>query len=137
MSQQSAPDRDVASAQPRGRHHALDIGRFGIGQRAEDTRHRTLGELGRQFGGDQSPAPRNCQQGHPVFHVSKDHSRLQIPDAKATVDKEWEKLEKNPAWQLTEVRNKKEVIDETRIQDQKEEERVVSKSRPAVMNMSS
>ena len=71
MSQQSAPDRDVASTQPRGRHHALDIGRFGIRQRAEDTqrrraedtRRRTLGKLGRQFGDDQSSAPRSGQQG--------------------------------------------------------------------------
>ena len=32
---------------------------------------------------------------------------MQIPDAKAAVVKEWEKLEKIPAWQLTKVRNKK------------------------------
>ena len=37
---------------------------------------------------------------------------MRIPDAKAIVDKEREKLEKIPAWQLTEVRNKKEVIAE-------------------------
>ena len=36
-----------------------------------------------------------------------------IPDAKAPVEKEWEKLEKIPAWQLTDVR-KKEVIEEAR-----------------------
>ena len=57
-----------------GRHHAFDIGRLGFGQRAEDTRRRTLRELGRQFGDDQSPAPRSCQEGgegsgHPVFQV--------------------------------------------------------------------
>ena len=34
--------------------------------------------------------------------------------AKAAVEKDWEKLEKNPAWQLTKVRNKKVVIDEAR-----------------------
>ena len=39
---------------------------------------------------------------------------LQIPDAKAAVEKEWEKLEKNPAWDVTKVRSKKEVIDEAR-----------------------
>ena len=39
---------------------------------------------------------------------------IHLPDAKAAVDKEWEKLEKIPAWQLTKVRNKKEVIDEER-----------------------
>ena len=36
------------------------------------------------------------------------------PDAKAAVEKEFEKLEKIPGWQLTKVRNKKEVIDEAR-----------------------
>ena len=30
------------------------------------------------------------------------------------MDKEWEKLEKISAWNLTKVRSKKEVIDETR-----------------------
>ena len=40
---------------------------------------------------------------------------MKIPAAKAAVDKEWEKLEKIPAWDLTEVRsNKSEVIDEAR-----------------------
>ena len=39
---------------------------------------------------------------------------IKIPDAKAAVEKEWEKLEKIPAWQLTKVRNKKEVIEEAR-----------------------
>ena len=42
------------------------------------------------------------------------HQALKIPDAKAAVEKEWEKLEKIPAWQLTKVRNKKEVIEEAR-----------------------
>ena len=37
---------------------------------------------------------------------------MSIPDAKAAVGKEWEKLKKIPAWQLTKVRSKKEVIDE-------------------------
>ena len=36
------------------------------------------------------------------------------PAAKAAVDKEWEKLEKILAWNLTKVRSKKEVIDEAR-----------------------
>ena len=39
---------------------------------------------------------------------------MKIPDAKATVEKEWEKLEKIPAWQLTKGRNKNEVIAEAR-----------------------
>ena len=39
---------------------------------------------------------------------------MKIPTAKAAVDKEWEKLEKISAWNLTKVRSKKEVIDEAR-----------------------
>ena len=39
---------------------------------------------------------------------------FKIPDAKAAVEKKCEKLKKIPAWQLTKVRNKKEVIDEAR-----------------------
>ena len=39
------------------------------------------------------------------------------PAAKAAVDKEWEKLEKISAWNLTKVCGKKEVIDEARTSD--------------------
>ena len=39
---------------------------------------------------------------------------MKIPAAEAAVDKEWEKLEKIPAWDLTKVRSKSEVIDEAR-----------------------
>ena len=39
---------------------------------------------------------------------------MKIPAAKAAVDKEWEKLEKISAWNLTKVRSKQEVIDEAR-----------------------
>ena len=39
---------------------------------------------------------------------------MKIPAAKAALDKEWEKLEKIPAWNLTKVRSKSEVIDEAR-----------------------
>ena len=39
---------------------------------------------------------------------------MKIPAANAAVDKEWEKLEKISAWNLTKVRSKKEVIDEAR-----------------------
>ena len=44
---------------------------------------------------------------------------MKIPAAKAAVDKEWEKLEKFSAWNLTKVRNKSEVIDEARTKDRK------------------
>ena len=39
---------------------------------------------------------------------------LKISAAKAAVDKEWEKLEKISAWNLTKVKSKKTVIDEVR-----------------------
>ena len=39
---------------------------------------------------------------------------MKIPAAKAAVDKEWEKLEKIPAWDLTKVITKSEVLDEAR-----------------------
>ena len=39
---------------------------------------------------------------------------VKIPAAKASVDKEWEKLEKISAWNLTKVNSKKTVIDEAR-----------------------
>ena len=40
---------------------------------------------------------------------------VKIPAAKAVVDKEWEKLEKISAWNLTKVKSKKQVIDEARM----------------------
>ena len=39
---------------------------------------------------------------------------MKIPAAKAAVDKECEQVEQIPAWDLTKVRSKKEVIDEAR-----------------------
>ena len=39
---------------------------------------------------------------------------MKIPAAKAAADKEWEKLEKISAWNLTKVRSKRQVIDEAR-----------------------
>ena len=44
---------------------------------------------------------------------------MKIPAAKAAVDKEWEKLGKILAWDLTKVRNKSEVIDEARTKGRK------------------
>ena len=40
---------------------------------------------------------------------------MKIPAAKAAVDKEWEKLEKISAWNLTKVISKRSVIDEARM----------------------
>ena len=74
----------------------------------ESTRKR-LGE---------NPARRSrrslCQEG--VQHIeslqscAQVFSMPQIPDAMAAVDKDLEKLEKLPVWQMTKVRSSKEVI---------------------------
>ena len=45
---------------------------------------------------------------------------MKIPDAKAAVDKEWEKLEKLPAWHMAKVNSQKEVI----LESQKEQRTV-------------
>ena len=42
---------------------------------------------------------------------------MMIPATKSAADKEWEKLEKIPAWDKTKVRSKSEVIDEARTKD--------------------
>ena len=39
---------------------------------------------------------------------------MKVPAAKAAVGKEWETVEKIPAWDIRKVRNKSEVIDEAR-----------------------
>ena len=57
---------------------------------------------------------------NPLQHYNLVHKFIPMPEtmkfpaAKAVVDKEWEKLEKIPAWDITKVRNKSEVIDEAR-----------------------
>ena len=45
---------------------------------------------------------------------------MKILDAKAAVDKEWEKVEKLPAWQVPNLRSKRQVIEKAR-----KEERIV------------
>ena len=44
---------------------------------------------------------------------------MKIPAAEEAVDKEWEKLENIPAWDLTKVTSKKEVIDDARTKSAK------------------
>ena len=57
----------------------------------------------------------NSLQHHKLVHkFIRIPQAVKIPAAKAAVDKEWEKLEKISAWNLTKVRSKKEVIDEAR-----------------------
>ena len=57
----------------------------------------------------------NALQNYNLFHkIFLCLKAMKIPAAKATVDKEWEKLEKISAWNLTKVRSKKKVTDEAR-----------------------
>ena len=49
-----------------------------------------------------------------VHHFIPMPRAMKIPAAKAAVDKELEKLGKIPAWDLTKVRSKSEVIEEAR-----------------------
>ena len=56
----------------------------------------------------------SLQHFHLVHKFIPMPQAMKIPAAKAAVDKEWEKLEKFSAWNLTKVRSKKEVIDEAR-----------------------
>ena len=42
------------------------------------------------------------------------HQAMKIPAAEAAVDDEWKELDKIPAWNLTRVRSKSEVVDEAR-----------------------
>ena len=55
----------------------------------------------------------NSLQHHNLVHKFIPYPQaMKIPEAKPAVDKEWEKLEKFSAWNLTKVGSKKEVIDE-------------------------
>ena len=53
---------------------------------------------------------------HKFIHMLQ---AMKIPDVKAAVENDGEKLEKIPAWQLTKVRKKKEVIVEARKEGRK------------------
>ena len=50
-----------------------------------------------------------CSLVHKPFLIPQ---TMKIPDAKATVDRSWDKLKNIPAWQLLQVKSKLEVIDE-------------------------
>ena len=56
----------------------------------------------------------SVQQYNLVHKIVPMPQAMKIPAAKAAAHKEWEKLEKIPAWNLTKVRSKQEVIDEAR-----------------------
>ena len=99
--------------------------------------HRNIGKRKTKYAcvvdADESTRPRLEGAGHKphqdhitakgtnsVTHYSLVHKFIpmpqafKIPDAEAAVEKYYEKPEKIPVWQLTKVRNKKEVIEEAR-----------------------
>ena len=59
--------------------------------------------------------PQECLWGILNHKLIPMPQAMKIPAAKAAVDKEWEKLEKISAWNLTKVKSKKQVIDEARM----------------------
>ena len=62
----------------------------------------------------------NSLQHHNLVHkLILMPAAMKIPAAKAAVDKEWEKLQKIPAWDITKVRNKSEVIHDGRSKGRK------------------
>ena len=61
------------------------------------------------FAGKGENSLRHCNLVHKFIPLPQ---AMKILAAKATVDKEWEKLEKISAWNLTKVRSTKEVIGE-------------------------
>ena len=62
----------------------------------------------------------NSLQHHNLVHKFILRPRaIKKPAAKAAVDKEWEKLQKIPAWDITKVRNKSEAIDDARTKGRK------------------
>ena len=108
-----------------------------VAMKSSGETHRIIGKRKTKYAcvadADESTRPRPEGAGH---HLHQDHitakglnsmthysllhkfipmpQAFKIPDAMAAVKKEWEKLEKIPAWQLTRVKNKKEVIEEAR-----------------------
>ena len=80
---------------------------------SESTRLRTEDSLPNHHGDHIAGKGDNSLQHYNLVHKFIPMPQaMKIPAAKATVDKE--KLEKIPAWDLTKVRSKKEVIDEAR-----------------------
>ena len=61
----------------------------------------------------------SVQHGNLVHKIILMPQAMKIPAAKASVDEEWEKLEKIPASDKTKVRNKSEVINEARKEGRK------------------
>ena len=81
----------------------------------ESTRPRVQGALHISHQDHITAKGMNSMTHYSLFHKFIPMPQaMKIPNARAAVVKEWEKIEKIPAWQLAKVRNKKDVIDEGR-----------------------
>ena len=103
------------------------------GQKFGPECHRQLNEKKKQQWSIEKPKPHNARKLRGFCFIDPDERSSKKPlnslshhnfehkfipmlqamtilDAKAAVNKEWEKLEKLPAWQMTKVKSKKEVI---------------------------
>ena len=81
----------------------------------ESTRMRTGNSIPHHHEDHIAGKGENSLQHYNLFHKFIPMPQaMKIPAAEEAVDKEWEKLEKISAWNLTKVRSKKEVIDEAR-----------------------
>ena len=89
-------------------------------QRCESTRLRMEESLPNYHEDHIAGKGDNSLQHYNLVHIFIPMPQaMKIPAAKAAVDKEWEKLAKIPAWNLTKVRSKSEVIDEARTKGRK------------------
>ena len=109
----------------RSRETCRDVGKH-------KTNYACIGEADESMRIRMEGAPHRYHEDHitakgmnSVTHYSLVHKfipmpqAMKIPAAKAAVEIEWGTLEKIPAWQLTKVRNKNEVIAEARNEGQK------------------
>ena len=80
----------------------------------ESTRKRLEGILHKDHEHHIAGKGFNSSSHHALVHKFESYAQeMKIPDANAVaVDKEWEKVETLPAWQMTKVRSKREVIQE-------------------------
>ena len=99
----------------RGKSNEIKSKLKGILEDSESTRLRIGESLSNHhedhIAGKGDNSLQHCQFGTQIYSYAPSQKN---PAAKAAVDKEWEKLEKIPSWNLTKVRSKKEVIDDTR-----------------------
>ena len=76
----------------------------------ESTRKRSESTLQRNHDDHIAEKGFNSLTHHHLVHIFSMLQAMKIPDEKAAVNKEREKLEQIPAWQMDKVKSKKDVI---------------------------